>query len=105
VEIRRERLEDPPQRAALGPALKASMTGLIGRVSIGEILPRRTRAQDPQDAIQHVARVAPWPPTPVAAQARLRQEWRENRPLRVSQVHAVEYDGDRNFVHDPIRGL
>jgi hypothetical protein len=101
VEIRRERPEHPPQRSPLDPGLKTAMTCLIRRVPIGEIFPRGAGAQDPQDAIQYVPRVAPRAPALIVAHARLRQEWRENRPLRVRQVHAVEYDGNRNFVHRP----
>jgi hypothetical protein len=83
------------------PALKATMTRLVGRIAIREILPWRARPQDPQDPIQDVAGIAPRAAAAIAAHTRLRQQGRENCPLRVSQVHAVEYDGDRNFVSRP----
>jgi hypothetical protein len=99
VEIDGQGFEDAPQRPGLDPCLKATMTGLIRRITIGEILPRRAGPEDPEDPIQHVAGIAPRPPAPIAAQTGLRQERRQDGPLRVSKVHAVEYDGDRNFVH------
>jgi hypothetical protein len=105
VQIRRERLEHAPECALLNPALEPAMTGLIRGIAIREVLPRRAGAEDPEDPIEHVPRVAPRPPAPIATETGLRQEWRENRPLRVSEVHAVEYDGHRNFVHTPTAGF
>ena len=98
MEIRGERLEHALERAPLDPGLEPPVTGLIRRIAVGEILPRRAGAEDPQDPVEHVPRIAPRSPALVAAQAWFRQEWREDRPLRVGQVHAVEYDGDRNVV-------
>jgi hypothetical protein len=105
VQVRRERLEHPTQRAPLDPGLKATMTGLIRRIAVGKILPGCARAENPKDSVQHVARIPPRSAALVAAHTGRRQEWREDRPLRVSEVHAVEYDGDRNFVHTPCWGL
>ena len=105
MEIGGQRLEDTPQRASLDPRLKAAMTGLIRRIALGEILPRRAGTEDPQNAVQHVAGIAPRPPAAIATQAGLRQERRQDGPLRVRQVHTVEYDGDRNFVHHPVLGF
>ena len=105
MQIRRERLEHVPQRPAVDPGLEAAMTRLIGRVAVGQILPRRARAKDPQDAVQHVARIAPRPSAPIATQARFRQERRENRPLGVGEVHTAEYDGRSYFVHTPSSGF
>jgi hypothetical protein len=103
VEIQGERLEDLPQRAAVDPGLEAAMTRLIGGVPVREIHPRRARAQDPEDAVQHVARIPPRPAAPIATQARFRQERRENRPLGVGKVHTAEYDGRSYFVHSRLR--
>jgi len=72
LEIPGERGDDAPQRAPLDPGLKAAMTRLVRRIARREILPRSARAQDPQDAIEHIARVAPGPPAPIAAESRLR---------------------------------
>jgi hypothetical protein len=105
VEILGQRFQHGAERAALNPALKAPMARLIRRIAVGQVFPRRARAQDPEDPIEHVAGIAPRAAAPIATQTGLRQEWRENRPLRVGQVHAVEYDGDRNFVHTPPAGF
>jgi len=105
VEIDRQGLQDVPQCAGADPGLEAAMTGLIRRIAVGEILPRRASPEDPEDPVQHVAGIAPWSPASIAAQTRLRQERRQDGPLRVCEIHAVEYDGDRNFVHNPASGF
>ena len=105
MEIDRQGLQDAAQGAGTDPGLKAAMTGLIRRITGREILPRRAGSEDPEDPVQHVAGVAPRPPAAIAAQTGLRQEWRQDGPLRVCEVHAVEYDGDRNFVHHPVSGF
>jgi hypothetical protein len=105
VEVGGQGLQDAPQRAGADPRLKAAMTGLIRRIAIGEILPRCAGTKDPENPVQHVSGIAPRPPASIAAQTGLRQERRQDGPLRVSEVHAVEYDGDRNFVHDPMVGF
>jgi hypothetical protein len=98
VEIRRECLEEAPERAGADPALKAAMTCLIRRIALWQVLPGRARAEDPEDAVQHIARIAPRSPTTIATDPRLRQERRETGPLRVGEVHAVEYDGQYTCV-------
>lgn len=89
----------------IDPPLKATMTRLIRRIPGRQILPRRTRPEDPQNAVQDVARIAPRPTAAVAPESGLGQQRFEDGPLGVSQVHAVEYDGDRNFVHTPLSGF
>jgi len=72
VEIPRERFDDAPQRATLDPGLKAAMTRLVRRIARREVLPRSARPEDPQDAIEYIPRIAPWPAAPIAAKSRLR---------------------------------
>lgn len=105
MQIRRQGLQHAPQGPLLDPRLEASMTGLIRRIAIREIFPRRAGAQNPEDPIQDVARIAIRPSPSIAALPGLRQEWCEHGPLGVGQVHAVEYDGHRNFVHTPLSGF
>jgi hypothetical protein len=45
--------------AGLNPVLEAPMTGLVGRIVVGQILPASAGAQHPEDALQHAALVAP----------------------------------------------
>ncbi|TPW00988.1 MAG: hypothetical protein FD124_3827 [Alphaproteobacteria bacterium] len=101
MQILREGMHDPLEDAVVDPPLKATMTRLVRRIPVGQILPRRARAKDPQDPIQHIARIAPRPSPSIATQARLRQERREDRPLGVGQVHTAKYDGRSYFVHTP----
>ena len=72
--------------------------------SARQIVPRRAGAQHPEHAVQDGARIGPRPPAPIGAPTRTEHRF-EHGPLGVSQVHAVEYDGDRNFVHNPAFGV
>jgi hypothetical protein len=72
MEVGGERLEEPPERTVADPALKSPMARLIRRIPIRQVFPRRARAQNPEDAIQHVAWIAPRATPSVAAEARLR---------------------------------
>jgi hypothetical protein len=81
------------------------MAGLIRRIAIGQVLPGRARAKDPQNAIQDVARIAPRPSTPIPPQPRLRQQRFEDGPLRVSEVHAVEVRRSIIFRSHPADGV
>ena len=83
-------MQDALERAVIDPALEAAMTGLIRRIAIGQILPGRAGPQHPENPVQHVPRIAPRPAAAIAPQAGFRHEWREDRPLRVREVHAVE---------------
>ena len=105
MEIRRERLQHVAQRTAPDPGLKATMTRLIRRIPVRQILPRRARAKNPEDPVQHIAGIAPRPSPAIATQTRFREERRKNRPLGVGQVHTAEYDGRSYFVHTPTSGF
>ena len=105
MQIAGERLQDPSERAVVHPLLKAPMTRLIRRIPRRQVLPGRPRPQDPQDPVEDIARIAPRTAAPVAPQPRLREERFENRPLRVSQVHTLRYDGPQDFVHTPAVGF
>ena len=81
------------------------MARLIGRIPVREILPGRPGPQHPQDAVEHVAGIAPRSPAAIAPQPRFREERFENGPLRVSQVHILRYDAPQDFVHTPAVGF
>ena len=105
MEIPGERPQYPPEGAAVNPPLKPAMTRLIRGIAVGEVFPRRAGAENPQNPVQDVARVAPRASAPIAAQAGLGQERRENRPLGVSEVHTLRYDEPPNFVSRPLSGF
>ncbi len=105
MEIGSERLENAPERPFADPALKPAMTRLIGRIAIRQVLPGRAGAKDPEDAVQHIPRIAPRTSTSIATNARIRQERRQDGPLRVSEVHAVEYDGQYSYVSPWLFGI
>ena len=65
------------------------MAGLIGRVTVGQIVPRSAGAQNPENAVQHGSRVAPGTTatigTPLGS-----EQGPEYLPLRLGQVHALD---------------
>jgi hypothetical protein len=79
-----------PSAARVGSDDGKSGTARIAR---WQIVPRRARAQDPQDAVHDGPRIGPRPAAPVRATARTERRF-EHGPLDVGEVHAVEYDGD-----------
>ena len=72
MEIPGERFDDALERAALDPGLKAAMTRLIRRIPRWKVFPGRSRPEDPENAVQHIPRIAPRPPAPIAADSRCR---------------------------------
>jgi hypothetical protein len=97
-------LQDPFEDAGALPRLKTTMARLVRRIPRRQVVPGCARAEHPQHPVQDGARVGPRATAPIGA-ARRSEQRLEDRPLRVSKVHAVEYDGDRNFVHAPRLGF
>ena len=104
AEVFGQALEYPLEPAAALPLLKAAVAGLIGRIAARQVVPRCAGPQHPEHAIQDGSRVRPGPPAPIGATPGTKRRF-EHGPLRVSEVHAVEYDGQRNFVHHPALGF
>jgi hypothetical protein len=69
------------------PVLEAAMDGLIFAVALGQILPRSTRAQDPEDAVEDGAPIAPRPPASIATHGIFGQDGADDFPLLFCQVH------------------
>jgi len=103
AEILGETLQQPIESAAALPLLKATVARLVGRIACGEIVPRRARPQDPEDAIEDRASVAERPATAIGTAPRPKERF-EDGPLTIGEVHAAEYDGDLTDVsgHVPI---
>jgi len=96
--------EEPIQASTALPELEAAMARLIRRISRRQILPRRARAQYPQHAVEHRARVGPGATAPVSATTRGSEGRFENRPLGVGEIHAARYDPSPPVV-TPFRDL
>jgi hypothetical protein len=63
------------------------MTRLIGRITVGQVLPLGARPQDPQDAVEDLPRLAPGPPTAIRTPWRFRNNRLEDGPLFISQIY------------------
>jgi hypothetical protein len=87
-EVLGQGFEHPAKDPFLYPLLKAAMAGLVGRVAFGKILPGRSGAQYPEDAIQDVAWVPPGSASPVFPSRRIRDKGLQYFPLLVREVHA-----------------
>ncbi len=105
LEVPGERFEQPFHRAALHPVLKPTMARLVGRVALREILPRRPRAQDPENAVQDIAGIAPRPAPAILPDSGLGQQRREDRPLLLGQVHGHPKGEGSPPTSAPIYGL
>jgi len=75
--------EDAVPDACLAPSVEAIVAGRIGAIAVRQITPRRSRPQDPEDAVQHAPVVYP------RDTARLvRQNRPNNLPLTVGDFVA-----------------
>ena len=88
-----ERMQDLLKSPVPAPLLKSSVTGLIGGVPTQEVFPGSSRAKNPQDAIEHVPWIAPWPPPAVRSLSRLRKQRFDEVPLLFGEVHAIPLRG------------
>src|SRR6266852_6185919 len=62
---------------------------LVERITVGQIVPRSTGAQNPKNSVQHGSRIAPGPTTTVGTSLGSEQGL-EDLPLRLGQVHALD---------------
>jgi hypothetical protein len=104
AEIFREPLQQSVEPTTALPLLKPPVAGLIRRIAPRQVVPRRPGAQHPEHAVEDGARIRPRASASIGAPPRTERGF-EHGPLGVSEVHAVEYDGDRNFVHRPRMGF
>ena len=104
AEVFGEPLQQPVESATALPLLKAAVAGLIRGIARRQIVPRRAGAQHPEHAVEDGACIRPRAPASIGTSPRTERGF-EHGPLGVSEVHAVEYDGDRNFVHRPRSGF
>ena len=93
LQLFRQATQDAFQLALPHPLLEATMASLVRRIARWQVVPRRARAQDPQDAVHDGPRIGPRPAAPIRATARAEGRF-EHGLLDVGEVHVVEYDGD-----------
>ena len=91
---RRQALQQPIEAGPSAARVEATMASLVRRIARWQVVPRRARAQDPQDAVHDDPRIGPRPAAPIRATARAEGRF-EHGPLDVGEVDAVEcHDGD-----------
>ncbi len=81
--------QDALHHPRANPLLEATVTGLIRRVSSGQIAPRSSGAQHPENPIQDFPGIPPWPTAPIGSARRFGDQRLENFPLFVRQVHCA----------------
>ena len=62
---------------------------MVRRVAFGQVLPGRTRAQYPEDAVQDVARISPGPASSIFSSRWVRDKGLQHFPLLVGEIHAA----------------
>ena len=94
--------KDLLQRAVAHPALKSTMTRLVRRIARRKIFPRRAGAQNPQDAVQNVPRIAEGPPPDTLLDRLfLREKRLQYSPLLFGEVH-IKVRSDSDPPVDPL---
>jgi hypothetical protein len=83
MKISRQTLEHRGQNAGFAPVLKAPMHGRSWTVAAGQILPRRTGAQDPQNPIDRRALLAPRSPAAILSDGIIGNELLDGLPLGI----------------------
>ena len=63
------------------------MDGLVGAVSVGQGLPRRAGAHEPQPAVEDLPPIAPRPAAAIGPHGVLGEAGFDEVPLRFGQVH------------------
>jgi hypothetical protein len=80
------------------PLLETAMAGLVRRIAFRKVVPRSAGAQDPENPVQHFARVSPRPAATIPAASRHRDQRCDDLPLRVRQVQCVPLQGEGSVV-------
>jgi hypothetical protein len=90
------------KRAVSDPVLEATVAGLVRRIATRKVLPRCPGAEDPQDAIQDVSRIAVWPsPDALLDRLFLREKRPKESPLLLGEVH-IKVRSDFDPPVDPL---
>jgi hypothetical protein len=79
-QVGRQRLQHLAQRTVAHPLLEAALAGLVGGEALGQVLPARAAAQNPQDAVEDRARIPPGAAAPI-------RPARQHRKQRFDKTH------------------
>jgi len=89
TEVLSQSLQHATYDAGADPLLKAAMAGLVGRITLRQIGPRSTGAQNVQNSVKHFTPVFPGPATAILAAFRLGNQGVKQSPLGVGQVSGM----------------
>ncbi len=89
MQILRQSVKHPFERAIPAPPLEPAVARLVGRVSLArKVLPACPAAKNPQNAVQDISRISPRAPATVLASPWLPNPRGHERPLLFRQTHA-----------------
>jgi hypothetical protein len=100
LEVSRESAEQAHLRPVFAPLLKASMDCLVRRIPRRQIRPSCPGSQDPEDAVEDVARIAPRAPAAISSTPGFREDGLDDDPLLLGQIHPDRRSEARSVV-DP----
>ena len=86
-EVVGERLQHALQHFVFDPALESSKAGRVRRIPAGHVRPRRASAQDPQNAVEYIARISPGASAAVFTHFRNGEKRFDCCPLLIREVH------------------
>jgi hypothetical protein len=64
----------------LDPSLEATVAGLVGRVALGKVFPRRSSTQYPQDGVENISGISPGSASAVFSLRGIWDEWLQHFP-------------------------
>jgi hypothetical protein len=79
-----DRVHHPVPHACPSPAHEAVVTGRPRPIALGQVAPRRTRTQHPENTVQQPPVIAPW-----YAPRLVRQQRRDHAPFEIGQIIAA----------------
>src|SRR5271154_2216715 len=81
--------------------LKAAMTRLVRRLPDRQVVPGRSRAEHPQHAVHHRARVLPRSTATIGTTTRPKDRF-EDLPLGIGEVHTSDVRRTPSFRSQPL---
>jgi hypothetical protein len=96
AQIRGQRLQHLAQRASARPLLESAVAGLVRWNTLGQILPARATAPNPEDPVEDLTRIPPGAAAPVGAARRFGNQRCEKSPWFVRECFSSCHTPDRN---------